>query len=203
MTGLLLLIAALHIKICLVERVVVSGASMRPALEPGRVLWVEKISTGIPMPDLSFPFGRVFKTGKIPAFGRRLPERSAIIVINYPGSGRKYLIKRVVGLPGDRFAFVQGRVRINGAFAAETYLTPGMATRPSPDAYQPPIHDFPDRLGLLDPVVRYSAMNGVGPSGVVPPHTVLVLGDNRTHSRDSRSLGFVPLFFITGTVLGQ
>ena len=41
-----MLVVALHVRVCLVERVQVRGPSMVPTLAAGRTLWIEKLSTG-------------------------------------------------------------------------------------------------------------------------------------------------------------
>lgn len=203
-----LLLASLHIRYCVVQRVQVRGPSMVPTLAAGQTLWTEKLSNGFDLPPLDFPFQaswqRLFPTGKWPRFGLGQLERGDIVVFFYPGiSGKnEWFIKRVIGLPGDRYELRDGRVQINGSPLPETYLPPGIPTRARPLLPQPPIPRPPAQLELLDPRVKYSAMNGAPEKGLVPAHTVYVLGDNRAYSRDSRSFGFVPMFFIRGVALG-
>ncbi len=202
--GLTLVLAALHVKICLVERVEVSGSSMAPTYESGQVIWIEKLSTGINLPQLSFPFGPVSITGKLPVHGFGLFRQGQIVVFRYPGMSRRredYFIKRVIGLPGDRFELVGGDVYINERLMDEPYLPPGTRTDPRPIFAQPAVYPLPLELNLLPVDVRVSALEGAGRRGTVPPHTLLVMGDNRSHSRDSRSIGFIPTFYVLGTVL--
>lgn len=202
--GVFLVLAALHVKICLVERVEVSGSSMAPTYESGQVIWIEKISTGVNLPRLSFPFGPITITGKLPVHGFGLFRRGQIVVFRYPGMSRHqddYFIKRVIGMPGDRFELIGGDVYINDRLVEEPYLTPGTRTDPRPIFAQPAVHPLPLELNLLPPDVRVSALEGAGRRGTVPPHTLLVMGDNRSHSRDSRSIGFIPTFYVLGTVL--
>ncbi|HAM71494.1 MAG TPA: signal peptidase I [Verrucomicrobiales bacterium] len=49
------------------------------------------------------------------------PERGDIVLINIAG-GRQILVKRIIGLPGDRFSIREGEVLINGESLAEPYI---------------------------------------------------------------------------------
>ena len=51
----------------------------------------------------------------------RPPERGDIVVITMPG-GRTFYCKRIVGLPGERVAFADGALLVNGEARAEPYL---------------------------------------------------------------------------------
>lgn len=201
MAGLLILLLAFHVKTSLLERIQVQGESMNPTLNNGQILWIEKLSTGLQLPDLDFPVRGIFKTGKIPWYGLKLPERGDIVVFRYPGTVPGIFIKRVIGLPGERFAFRGGKVLINGHPLSEQYLAAGTRTHLRPEIQQPPVSRPPPQLDLLGPEVKYSALYGCGETGIIPDHTVLVLGDNRAFSRDSRALGFIPTFFLVGTLI--
>lgn len=93
-----------------------------------------------------------------------------------PHDAGEHLIKRVVGLPGDRVACcsVDGRLTVNGAEVEEPYLKPGVA--PSQFTFDV----------------------------VVPEGALWVMGDNRANSADSRAHlgdpggGFVPLDDVVG-----
>ncbi len=203
-TGFALVLGASHMKLCLVERVQVEGASMYPSLESGQILWIEKISNGIDLPPLYYPFGPITPTGKAPLFGRQQYRRGDIVVFRYPGMNPEngdFFIKRIIALPGDRYAIRDGRVYVNGERLAEDYLSPDVSTGPGPQSFQPPIQRLPLELNLLNPAVKHSALFGAPSEGVVPRNTVFALGDNREHSRDSRSIGFVPSFYISGVAL--
>jgi signal peptidase I len=82
-------------------------------------------------------------------------------------------IKRVVGLPNERVKIQEGLVYINGQKLKEDYLLPGIKTSPG---------------SFLEEGVERK----------VPEGEYLTLGDNRSHSRDSREFGPVPKERIIG-----
>jgi signal peptidase I len=80
-------------------RVRVDGYSMRPTLEDGEFVLVNK---------LSYRFGEV--------------NRGDIIVFHFPMNPQEELIKRVIGLPGDRVTVQDNRVHVNGQALSEPYI---------------------------------------------------------------------------------
>lgn len=90
-----------------------------------------------------------------------------------PRASRQTFIKRVVGLPGDRIAIVDGRVIRNGSPEPQPYKIEPCAGDPS--------CNFPDAV-------------------VIPPNDYFVLGDNRAASDDSRYWGPVKKSWLVGLV---
>ncbi len=171
---------AAHVRGSIVERVRVTGESMLPTYRPGDALWIEKWSVGLHPPDLSFPFGSPFRAGLVPALGWGLPPRGSVVVLRFPGGDRR-IVKRVAALPGEDYDLGAG------------------APAEEPRRWL----EIPaDQLSLLGDSARIALLQGPAPRGVVPSHTLLVLGDNSTLSRDSRSFGFVPIFYIEGVAVG-
>ena len=49
------------------------------------------------------------------------PERGDIVVFTDPSDARRSLIKRVIGLPGERVGIEAGRVTVDGALLADRW----------------------------------------------------------------------------------
>jgi signal peptidase I len=87
------------------------------------------------------------------------PRRAEVVVLRAP-SGGDDLIKRVVGVPGDRISVLNGRVLVNGRALAEPYLRSPQTICAS----------------------RWCDVT-------LGPDEYYVLGDNRAQSSDSRLFG--------------
>jgi len=114
-------------------------------------------------------------------------NRGDIVVFEAPQSaqsgGIEDLVKRVVGLPGETVtADDDGTVVVDGRRLKEPYLPAGTVTRFS---------DVPPGCGAPD--------DGQ-PGCVVPEDSLLVLGDNRQFSKDSRVFGPIAEDSIVGRV---
>jgi signal peptidase I len=95
-----------------------------------------------------------------------------VVVLDRPpgvASAADELVKRVIGMPGDRIEARDGRVLRNGVPISEPYLRPGCA----------------DNAAGLAPVT-------------VPSGQIYLLGDNRCHSLDSRGFGPVDMRSVQG-----
>jgi signal peptidase I len=153
-TGLLMLLLFVSVRVIL-QNFRVEGPSMMPTLTTGEFLWVNKAAY--------FRWNGEYVLGG--------PARGDIAVLQSPEPGDDVdLIKRIIGLPGDRVRVEHGRVFINDVALAEPYI------------HFQASYDYPNN----------------GEDVTVPDGQYFVLGDNRANSRDSHFGWFVPAANLVG-----
>ena len=120
------------------------------------------------------------------------PERGEVVVFHRPGRVGEYYTKRVVGLEGDRVAWRDGVLFVNGA----------AKTRESPTATgSAELEEVMEELGSRRYRVRRPPGGGeTFEEIVVPAGHCFLLGDNRGNSRDSRHFDSVPVTSVVGSV---
>lgn len=126
--------------------------------------------------------------------------QTAVFMTPDPDEQGLYLVKRIIGVPGDHIHLHNGQVYLNGVPQSEPYVT-------IRDGYHHEYRDeFPkaisEEIGSLVPgwytTLQKNIQNG---DLVVPPGYYFAMGDNRDNSRDSRYLGFVPKANVIGRPL--
>lgn len=132
-----------------VQPIVVSGISMLPTYKDGRRLYINKL-----------------------AFRLKEPHRGEVVAIREAGN-QLFLLKRIIGLPGERLRIRAGRVFINGERLEEPYLLP-----PAPGVRNPAAWEIPElELG---------------------PDELYVIGDNRSMRQEDHYFGRVRLSRVVG-----
>ncbi len=121
-----------------------------------------------------FYSGEYIFTSKI-TYKFRPIERGDIVVFKSPQNPDIDYIKRIIGLPGDTVLFQNETVAVNGVILNESYIS--------------------DKTTLWE-----GGYIREGVPVVVPKGEVLVLGDNRPRSSDSREFGPIPISSIIGQV---
>ncbi|WP_439534682.1 signal peptidase I [Polymorphobacter sp.] len=157
-------IAALVLRGLVYEPYSIPSQSMQPALQRGDTIFVAKWPYGFGRHAL--PLAPSFVTGRLFA---QLPDRGDLIVFKTPRDHRTDIVKRVIGLPGDRVAMHDGRLILNGRLVPR-----------SDDAAE----TLPNgrRVAILD---TGPDSPDFGPA-LVPDNHLFVLGDHRGASADSR-----------------
>jgi signal peptidase I len=188
-----------------VEPFKIPSGSMIPTLLVGDFILVNKYTYGIRLPVLN---KKIIEVGS--------PRRGDVMVFRYPPDPSVDYIKRVVGLPGDRVAYQNKRLSINGvevpvanqpdylhrdraAYARQFAETVGARTYrvlndPDAPAFIMSATEFSQRENCL--------YNNAGVICTVPPGHFFLMGDNRDNSLDSRFWGFVPEQNIVGRAFG-
>jgi len=123
-------------------------------------------------------------------------QRGDIVVFHFPLDPPEHIVKRVIGIPGDRIHLHDGVVYLNGQAITEPYAV-------YESAWSDSFRDQFPTANYTDPGVdthwwlqmRAAVVNG---DLIVPAGQYFVMGDNRNHSRDSRYWGFVPRAAIVG-----
>lgn len=148
----------------------VSGRSMEPTLYGGTGRWLETLyrTDRLLIPKYE---AWLHRAGMLPGY-----QRGDIVVFREPANSPYatarpvFLVKRIIGLPGDTVSIVRGQVLINGVALEQSFITAAGGD-----------------IGLsnLQPLV-------------VPEGHYFVLGDNRRSSVDSRTFGAIPSLSISG-----
>jgi signal peptidase I len=143
---------------------VVDGSSMDPTLQNGDRVFILKLPKSLASLNNE----------------QWVPARNEIVVFKKPSNEDTQLIKRVIGLPGDRVVIENGRITV---FNID-----------NPGGFDPAEGtDYQDELAVYDPDQNIESNVGQG--------ELFVLGDNRTPggSLDSHSgLGVVPIENVVG-----
>lgn len=189
----------------LVEPFKIPSSSMRPTLEVGDFILVNKFAYGIRLPIIE---KKIIDVGE--------PKKGDVMVFRYPNDPTLDYIKRVVGVPGDEVTYRNKQLLINGkempleADGTYSYLEGSLAFVTTQrfeenlagvrhDIAQMP--DFPPvRQGGVRafPGRENCVYNDAGFTCRVPPGEYFMMGDNRDNSEDSRYWGFVPDDHIRG-----
>jgi signal peptidase I len=172
---LLLVILALFLNTFILQPYLIPSESMERTLLVGDFLLVNK--------QVFAPSGSLTRH----LLPYREVARGDIVVFHHPQ--HPYLVKRVIGLPGDRLRIHDGRVIVNGVVLDEPYAVfEPVAGNTFSDGFPARVYTDPQ----VDPA-WWKQMQSLTRDGdlVVPQDEYFVLGDNRNHSADSRYWGFV------------
>jgi signal peptidase I len=163
----------------------ITSGSMEDSLLVGDFLVVNRAGVG----------GRIpFTRAHVPGYSA--PKRGQILVFDPPHTDEFRLVKRLIGMPGDRIEMRDRVVYVNGDPLDEPYVRHG----PEPDEANPMMAW---QAGFLAPEVDRSSYRPTrdnwGPL-VIPDDYYFMLGDNREMSLDSRYWGLLEKWRVEGKV---
>ncbi|POZ52681.1 signal peptidase I [Methylovulum psychrotolerans] len=175
-----ILLIVLLLRSFLAEPFRIPSGSMMPTLLVGDFILVNKFTYGIRLP--------VINKKIIPL---NEPQRGDIVVFRFPKDPTTDYIKRVIGVPGDKIAYENKRLTVNGQAVSEVSM--GRYTGVGQG------EDMTGAEQLMENLlgVEHSILvrnDTVSREGVyeVPQGQYFVMGDNRDNSNDGRYWGFVP-----------
>ena len=177
----LLLFCIVFFKSAIADLSSISGASMLPSLLDGDKVWVNKLAYDIKIPWTEISLAEISD-----------PKRGDIVIIDSKRAGKR-LVKRIVGVPGDKIYMHNNALVINGQPASYQVLSREGDTVTI-------LEELPDKVhhARLSRGFYNLSSRSYGPS-IVPESQYFVLGDNRDNSADSRVYSFVP----RGEIIGR
>jgi len=140
----------------------VEGSSMEPNFHNGERVYTNRLPQWLNNTFLTRVLGLDYSRGDV-------------IVFNITGTSIS-LIKRIVGLPGDKLEINNGNIYLNDQLLKESYLPQNIKTNSGTYIKE-------------------------GEIFTIPQDSFFVAGDNRPNSNDSRYLGFIKKDWMQGKVL--
>ena len=165
----------------------IPSGSMEPTILAGDRVFVNKLAYGLKIP---------FTTTHIVKWSN--PERGDIVVFYSPEDGTR-LIKRVIGLPGDKIAMqdnqliINGRVLNYGIYESEN----SDQTTHQQDNSMLLNENLEGKKHMVKLLPSRESLSTFGPV-TIPEDHYFMMGDNRDNSHDSRFFGFVDRELIVG-----
>ena len=191
------LVIGLFILTFLAQNFVIPSGSMENTLLVGDHLVVDRITLAPPSKWMPLVHYREPQRGDIVVFIKPVPDMDAVTGLPQ----YLFLVKRLIGVPGDHIHLSGGIVYING-----------VAQTPPKDEKNSPSGDleFLDEYPSIPPTPDHGATEAwsvdfpnhiEGSDLVVPAGKYFMMGDHRHNSLDSRYWGFVPRENIVGRPL--
>ena len=190
------LVIGLFILTFLAQNFVIPSGSMEKTLLVGDHLLVDRITLAPPTKWMPLVRYREPRRGDVIVFLKPVPDLDANGQPQY-----LFLVKRLIGVPGDHIHLRDGIVIVNGVAQDEPHAQPT-----TPDNYRDYLDNFP-MVPMTPDMGATEAWSVAMPNFIegadlaVPPGMYFMMGDNRHNSLDSRFWGFVPRANIVGRPL--
>ena len=159
---------ALFLRFFVVNILYIPSENLSPNLIRGDFVLGWRLSYGFPLPLM-----------KGERLNLKVPKRGDLISFRFPGDEEQIIIRRVVGLPGDRISSKGGVISVNGISLVLNSLD-GLKAREQ--AFE---SDYEYDI-MVNTTMEIEELE-------VPENKIFVLSDNRLKSDDSRDWGFVPV----------
>lgn len=174
------ILAVLLLRSFLVEPFRIPSGSMMPTLLVGDFILVNKYTYGLRLPVINRKIVDI-----------NTPQRGDVVVFRYPKDPSVDYIKRLVALPGDKLAYYDKILYINGKPMSQQqqgeYTGVGQGVQMSGASLRA------EQLGAVEhQILVVPNQPGVQGEFTVPPGQYFMMGDNRDNSNDSRYWGTVP-----------
>ena len=182
-----LLVIVLFIMTFVLQNFEIPSSSMESTMLIGDHVFVNREQFARPTPWLG------------PLLPHREIRRGDIVVFLSPEIPGLFVVKRIVGVPGDRIHLRDGALYRNGEKLNEPYV---QHISPNYDPYRDNFPALPpsEIYGVTSQDWQATMQSFIqGDDIVVPPGNYFGMGDNRDVSKDSRYWGFIP----QGNVVGR
>ncbi len=174
------ILAVFLIRSFIVEPFKIPSGSMMPTLLAGDFILVNKFTYGLRIPILNNTFVEFNK-----------PERGDVVVFHFPPDPSIDYIKRIVGVPGDKIAYRNKQLFVNGEPLKMELMGDYQYVASGLNMVTAKLYN--ERLGEVSHAVLIDEDSiSIDGETQVPAGHYFAMGDNRDNSKDSRSWGFVP-----------
>lgn len=170
---------------------IVPSGSMYPNLRIGQYIFTNRLAYGLGIP---------FYNNKILTWNN--PKRGDVVISFDPDNGAR-IVKRVIAISGDTIEIKNGNLFRNNEPASYTEIMkiekePGVESKGYRESWKD---------GSYENILKTTQKLSFNPirdgKYIVPNNSVMLMGDNRDNSKDSRYFGFIKNSMIEGKVIND